>query len=54
LEPAIEPPYRWRDRAANSDGITGDELPAFINNAETICPDGKNGAGHFRAVQLIL
>ena len=31
FKPAIEPPYRWRDWAAKSDGITGDELLAFIN-----------------------
>src|ERR1035437_1702311 len=34
FKPAIEPPYRWRDWAAQSDGITGDELLAFINNEE--------------------
>ena len=34
FKPAIEPPYRWRDWAAKSDGITGDELLAFINNEE--------------------
>ena len=28
---AMEPPYRWRDWAANPQGITGDELLAFIN-----------------------
>ena len=27
----IEPPYRWRDWAANEDGITGQELLAFVN-----------------------
>jgi len=37
FKPAIEPPYRWRDWAAKSDGITGDELLAFINNEETTC-----------------
>src|SRR6201987_4846630 len=26
---AIEPPYRWRDWAAQPDGVTGDELLAF-------------------------
>src|SRR5579871_5192072 len=26
FKPAIESPYRWRDWAAQSDGITGDEL----------------------------
>src|SRR5436305_12522557 len=32
FRPAIEPPYRWRDWAAQADGITGDTLIAFINN----------------------
>src|SRR5438876_9419933 len=27
---AIEAPYRWRDWAANPQGITGDELLSFI------------------------
>ena len=31
FQPAIEPPYRWRDWAAVAGGITGDELIAFIN-----------------------
>jgi type I restriction enzyme M protein len=44
---AIEAPYRWRDWAANPQGVTGDELLAFINNDETIRPDGKKGAGLF-------
>jgi len=44
---AIEAPYRWRDWAANPQGITGDELLAFINNDETTRPDGKKGAGLF-------
>src|ERR1700693_5012080 len=44
---AIEPPYRWRDWAANPQGITGDELLAFINQDETIRPDGTRGAGLF-------
>ncbi len=44
---AIEPPYRWRDWAANPQGVTGDELLAFINNDETTRPDGKKGAGLF-------
>jgi len=34
LKPTIEPPYRWRDCAAKSDGITSDELLAFINQDE--------------------
>ena len=31
FRPAIEPPYRWRDWAANPQGVTGDELLTFIN-----------------------
>jgi type I restriction enzyme M protein len=53
FKPAIEPPYRWRDWAAKSDGITGDELLAFINNEETTCPDGKKGAGLFRYLRTL-
>ncbi|HSH81749.1 MAG TPA: class I SAM-dependent DNA methyltransferase [Herpetosiphonaceae bacterium] len=45
--PAIEPPYRWRDWAAQPDGITGDELKAFINQERAIRPDGTEGAGLF-------
>lgn len=45
---AIEPPYRWRDWAAKADGITGDELLAFINqDRDAIRPDGTKGAGLF-------
>jgi hypothetical protein len=33
---AIEAPYRWRDWAANPQGVTGDELSAFINNEEAM------------------
>jgi len=47
FRPTIEPPYRWRDWAAKEDGITGDELTAFINNDEAVRPDGKRGPGLF-------
>jgi type I restriction enzyme M protein len=47
FRPAIEAPYRWRDWAANNQGITGDELLAFINNDEARRPDGKKGPGLF-------
>ncbi|WP_338834569.1 class I SAM-dependent DNA methyltransferase [Bradyrhizobium septentrionale] len=47
FRPAVEPPYRWRDWAANPQGITGDELLSFINQDETRLPDGKKGAGLF-------
>ncbi|VUT27620.1 MAG: SAM-dependent DNA methyltransferase [Candidatus Syntrophoarchaeum sp. GoM_oil] len=39
FNPVIEKPYRWRDWGAAEDGITGDELIAFINNDETMRPD---------------
>jgi len=44
---AIEAPYRWRDWAANPQGITGDELLSFINSDEAIRADGKKGPGLF-------
>jgi type I restriction enzyme M protein len=44
---AIDPPYRWRDWAASSQGITGDELLSFINQDEAILPYGKKGPGLF-------
>jgi type I restriction enzyme M protein len=47
FRPAIEAPYRWRDWAAKEDGITGDELIAFVNNEEAVRPDGSKGAGLF-------
>jgi len=57
FKPAIEPPYRWRDWAARSDGITGDELLAFINNEETPVPTPgggpKRGAGLFRYLRTL-
>ena len=53
FKPAIEPPYRWRDWATNPQGITGDELLAFINNEETTRPDGKKGAGLFRYLRTL-
>ncbi|HVA26794.1 MAG TPA: type I restriction-modification system subunit M N-terminal domain-containing protein, partial [Candidatus Baltobacteraceae bacterium] len=40
FHPAIEPPYRWRDWATQEEGISGDELIAFINNDEAVRPDG--------------
>src|SRR5512134_3854800 len=48
FHPAIEPPYRWRDWAADEAGITGDELIAFINNDEAVRPDGTRGPGLFK------
>ncbi len=47
FRPAIEAPYRWRDWAAKEDGITGDELIAYINNDDAIRQDGTRGPGLF-------
>jgi type I restriction enzyme M protein len=44
---AIEPPYRWRDWAANPQGVTGDELLSFINQDECTRSDGTRGPGLF-------
>ncbi|MEH1907678.1 N-6 DNA methylase [Nostoc sp.] len=43
-KPTIQPPYRWRDWAAN-ENFTGDRLKSFINNDEAILPDGTKGSG---------
>lgn len=47
FRPAVEPPYRWRDWAADPQGITGDDLIAFVNQDEAVGPDGKRGPGLF-------
>ncbi len=47
FQPAIEPPYRWRDWAAQEGGITGEELIAFINQEQAILPDDSQGPGLF-------
>lgn len=44
---AIEAPYRWRDWAADSQGLTGDALLRFINQDETRLPNGSKGPGLF-------
>lgn len=53
FKPAIEPPYRWRDWAAKDDGVTGDELIAFINQEECRRPDGSKGAGLFAYLRTL-
>jgi type I restriction enzyme M protein len=45
FRPIVEPPYRWRDWAAEEKSLSGDDLIAFINNDEAIRPDGQKGAG---------
>lgn len=51
--PIIEAPYRWRDWAAREDGLTGDELLAFINQDETHRADGSRGAGLFAYLRAL-
>lgn len=46
-QPIIEAPYRWRDWAAREDGITGDELLAFISQEQTVRSNGSSGQGLF-------
>lgn len=45
--PVIQPPHRWRDWAAQADGITGDGLLKYISQDNTVRPDGTEGAGLF-------
>jgi len=51
--PIIEPPYRWRDWAAREDGISGDELLAFISQDTAVRPDGVSGMGLFRYLRSL-
>ncbi len=46
-QPIIEAPYRWRDWAAREDGISGDELLAFIGQDSAVRADGSKGKGLF-------
>ena len=45
--PLIDPPYRWRDWAADPAGISGPDLLAFIGGERTTRPDGTEGPGLF-------
>ena len=53
FRPAVEPPYRWRDWAADPGGIKGDELIAFINQDEAVRPDGSRGPGLFAYLRAL-
>jgi len=46
-QPIIAAPYRWRDWAAREDGISGDELLAFIGQEHAYRADGSKGRGLF-------
>jgi len=43
-KPALADPYRWRDWATNKQGITGDELIAFVNQDEATRAGRPTGA----------
>ncbi len=47
FRPTIERPYRWRDWAAQQDGITGDALISFVNNEEVLLDKDQTGPGLF-------
>lgn len=53
FKPAIEPPYRWRDWAEDPQGVTGDELLAFINSDEAMRPNGTKGPGLFAYLRAL-
>lgn len=42
--PTIDPPYRWRDWAAN-DTLTGGDLLNYLTAEEAICPNATRGPG---------
>tara|TARA_R110002012_G_scaffold62590_1_gene164623 strand:+ start:3323 stop:4888 length:1566 start_codon:yes stop_codon:yes gene_type:complete len=46
-KPIVEPPYRWRDWAAEDDGITGPDLLSFLTAETAERPDGSEGPGLF-------
>lgn len=51
--PIIEPPYRWRDWAAEADGITGPDLLAFLTAEKAERPDGTRGADLFAYLRAL-
>ena len=51
--PIIEAPYRWRDWAAEVDGITGPDLLAFLTAEKAERPDGTKGAGLFAYLRAL-
>jgi type I restriction enzyme M protein len=48
FKPAIARPYRWRDWAAKSEGITGPDLLSFVNDEKAVLPGSEEeGPGLF-------
>ncbi len=52
-KPIIRAPYRWRDWAAKEDGISGEDLTRFVNDQETVRPDGSKGMGLFEYLRQL-
>ncbi len=53
FRPAVVAPYRWRDWAADPQGMTGDDLIAFIGQDEAVGPDGRRGQGLFAYLRAL-
>lgn len=53
FKPAIDAPYRWRDWAADAQGLTGDALIQWVNQDEAMGPDGKRGPGLFAYLRTL-
>jgi type I restriction enzyme M protein len=51
--PIIEAPYRWRDWAADADGITGPDLLSFLVAEMAERPDGTRGQGLFKYLRSL-
>ncbi len=46
-KPLIQSPYRWRDWAADDEGMSGDDLLKFFSNDEVTLRDGTKSPGLF-------
>ena len=44
-KPVIKAPYRWRDWAADDEGMSGDQLRNFVNNDTVKLPSGEEVQG---------
>ena len=51
--PIVDAPYRWRDWAAGSDGITGPDLLDFLSSEDVELPDGTQGPGLFTYLRTL-